>query len=63
MPSMRILDYTIRNENNTHNELNNKSTFATKDDINVLQEQINDFRDKIESISARQSKKKDGADK
>lgn len=53
MPSMKVLDYTVRDESTTQNALMNsqnapKTDFATKDDILSIQEQINDLRGKLE---------------
>ena len=53
MPSMKVLEYTVRDETTSHNALVTnaegvKTDFATKDDISSIQEQINALKEKIE---------------
>ena len=43
MPSMKILDYTIRGDANTQNMP--AVEYATKDEVNALAEKIRDLRD------------------
>lgn len=43
MPSMRILDYTIRDTAQTHQNAP-RVDFATKDDINTIQAQIDEIK-------------------
>ncbi len=64
MPSMKYIDYTIR-ENNQLTQNNNDSVdYATRDDIENLQNEIVGLRKKIESINAKRnnntSHKKEG---
>jgi hypothetical protein len=55
MPSMRILDYTIR-EDASKTPLNaNKNDFVTKDEIVILQNQINEIKANLRA-------RKDGSD-
>ena len=44
MPSMRILDYTIRDNAAQTPKIAPQSDYATKDDITSIQEQINEIR-------------------
>ena len=64
IPSTVTLDYVIR-DNNQSNQLNNQpnnqlDNFATKDDIEVLQEKMEEIKQSIDSIvtSKVQTKKK-----
>lgn len=56
MPSMKILDYTIRDSNrNTSNSpfaaANDKSIdFATKDEINAIADEITALRNKVSKL-------------
>lgn len=65
MPSMKILDYTIReNEKNTANNpvaaQDDKSySYATKDEIRAVSEQITALRDRVNSLSRRRSREDD----
>ena len=65
MPSMKILDYTIReNEKNTANNpvaaQDDKSySYATKDEIRAVSEQITALRDRVDSLSRRRSREDD----
>lgn len=44
MPSMRILDYTIREESRQTHKKGTKSDFATKEDILLIQDQIDQIK-------------------
>lgn len=55
MPSMRVLDYTMRGVPET-NKYSPVSDFATKDDVDYLKTEINALRSKFEEIEG--SKKK-----
>ena len=65
MPSMKILDYTIReNEKNTSNNpvaaQDDKSySYATKDEIRAVSEQITALRDRVDNLSRRRSREDD----
>lgn len=51
MPSFKVLDYTIRDNTPKAPAISPESDFATKDDINMLQEELNGFRAKLEAFS------------
>lgn len=62
MPSMKVLDYTIR-DNAPANApavasapLNSPSAYATKEDVEALYAQISGLKKEIDSISARSAK-------
>lgn len=65
MPSMKILDYTIReNEKNMANNpvaaQDDKSySYATKDEIRAVSEQITALRDRVDNLSRRRSREDD----
>ena len=65
MPSMKILDYTIReNEKNTANnpvaaQYDKSYSYATKDEIRAVSEQITALRDRVDSLSRRRSREDD----
>ena len=65
MPSMKILDYTIReNEKNTANnpvaaQEDKSFSYATKDEIRAVYEQITALRDRVDSLSRRRSREDD----
>lgn len=65
MPSMKILDYTIReNEKNTANnpiaaQDDKSNSYATKDEIRAVSEQITALRDRVDSLSRRRSREDD----
>lgn len=44
MPSMRILDYTIREESRQTHKKGTRDDFATKDDILLIQDQIDQIK-------------------
>ncbi len=49
MPSMKVIDYTIRqSDNNTHPQGSN--SYATKDDIDLIMGEIEGLKSKIESM-------------
>lgn len=70
MPTMKILDYTIRdNNNNTQavaQQISTTSDFATISDINSLKDELNALKEKIDSLntsstnSSRRNYKKEG---
>ena len=59
MPSMKVLDYTIRetgkNPQNTHvaTASDNLSMYATKDEINTITGEIAALRDRVDKLSRR----------
>ena len=62
MPSMKILDYTIRDSaKNTPNSLSgvandNLSNYATKDEIKAISEQIEVLRERLDGITKRKAR-------
>ena len=44
MPSMRIIDYTIRDNTSQNAPISSKNDFATKDDILYIQKQIDEIK-------------------
>lgn len=59
MPSMKIIDYTLRGaENNAERIVDAKVDYLTRDDLNALYEQISDLRDEIDNLSIRRAPKK-----
>ena len=65
MPSMKILDYTIRdslkNSPNTAPVLSDDklSTFATKDEIKAVSEQITALRDRVDNLTRKKARDDD----
>ena len=55
MPTMKIIDYTIRDEQRNHNQTPlaqlNDEQFATKEDFNMLRAEMDKFRNQIDSLS------------
>lgn len=51
MPSIRILDYTIRENAPKMPEISTQSDFATKDDVSALEKEISSLRAKFERMS------------
>lgn len=47
MPSMRILDYTIRDNNSPQSHNSIASNYATQDDLKILERKLNDRLDEI----------------
>lgn len=60
MPSLKILDYTMRNATPRSAEISSRSVFATKDDISHLEEELNALRAKFEQMGERRKEKNDG---
>lgn len=63
MPSMKILDYTIRNQTPVNApvaaspvQVENASTYATKADLEALAGQLGTLRAELDSITARRKK-------
>ena len=52
MPSMKILDYTIRDNTPKNVPILAENEFATKEDINMLQNEINEFKGQIEALTS-----------
>lgn len=47
MPSMKILDYTVRDNTPQNTPITSKTDFATKDDINTLKEELEALKGKL----------------
>ena len=60
MPSLKILDYTMRSTTPRSAEISAQSGFATKDDISHLEEELNALRAKFERMSDKRKEKSDG---
>jgi len=65
MPSMKVLDYTIRDSNkNAPNSPiqpanENLSNYATKDEIKAVSEQITALRDRVDNLTRRRRREED----
>ena len=55
MPSMRILDYEIREDAHKNHRMGSESDFATKSEVSAIQKQIDEIRANI-------SRRKDASD-
>lgn len=63
MPSIKILDYTIRDSAPHHQApLSNQIDYATKEDVGVLQGELNKLRDEVKSITNREVGKHEQSD-
>lgn len=60
MPSLKILDYTMRNATPRSADISPQSGFATKDDISHLEEELNALKAKFERMGDRRKEKSDG---
>lgn len=56
MPSIKVLDYTIRDNNAP--KVDTFSSYATKDELNALTEKIDSLQADIDEINARREKKR-----
>lgn len=50
MPSMKILDYTIRDNEQNQNNLNNQVEFATREDFNSLTKKLKELEEKLKKV-------------
>lgn len=58
IPSIRILDYTIRDsEPQRQTPLSPQVDYATKEDVGMLQGELNNLRDEINRMASKGSKK------
>lgn len=48
MPSIKILDYTVRNEASTVGQIVPQENFATKEDISIVMQEIEALKTKLE---------------
>lgn len=62
MPSIKILDYTMRDTAPRTAEISPQNEFATKDDISVLEREISSLRAKFERMSGAGDKRKEKSD-
>ena len=62
MPSIKVLDYTMRDVTARAPEISPQSEFATKDDISVLEKEISSLRSKFERMSGVGEKRKEKND-
>ena len=60
MPSLKILDYTMRNATPRSADISPQSAFATKDDISHLEEELNALRAKFERMGEKRKERSDG---
>lgn len=61
MPSMKIIDYTIRNQANTAVSVPD-NTYITLDQLNAVKSEISALRDELDAIKTPKSKKGAKAD-
>lgn len=62
MPSIKILDYTMRDVAPRAAEIQPQSAFATKDDISILEKEISSLKSKFERMSGGGEKRKEKSD-
>ena len=62
MPSIKILDYTMRDVAPRAAEIQPQSDFATKDDISILEKEISSLKSKFERMSGGGEKRKEKSD-
>lgn len=61
MPSMKVIDYTIRDTQNAQNaSLTVQTNNVTRDEFDALFERVNALRGEIDALTEKKSKKKDG---
>ena len=61
MPSMKVIDYTIRDTQNAQNaSLTAQANNVTRDEFDALFERVNALRGEIDALTEKKSKKKDG---
>lgn len=58
MPSIKVLDYTIRDNTPQKAEILGTSDFATKDDISAIQKEIDALKAKIRPVERTERKEK-----
>ena len=57
MPSIKILDYTIRDSQPQRAEIQPQEAFATKDDVVHLEDEIKALKEKLERMTERKEKR------
>jgi len=61
MPSMKVIDYTIRDTQNAQNaSLASQTNNVTRDEFDALFERVSALRGEIDALTEKKSKKKDG---
>ena len=62
MPSIKILDYTMRDVSPKTAEISTQSDFATKDDISILEKEISSLKSKFDRMNSgdKRREKNDG---
>ncbi len=60
MPSMKILDYTIRDTPQTSTPaVSSEDTFATKEDVNNIRGELEQFKARIDALTNRRDNRKE----
>lgn len=62
MPSIKILDYTMRDTAPRAPEIQAQSDFATKNDISILEKEISSLKSKFERMNGTADKRKERTD-
>ena len=62
MPSIKILDYVVRDTAPRTSEISPQNDFATKDDISILEKEISSLKSKFERMSGVGEKRKEKND-
>ena len=62
MPSIKILDYTMRDTAPRAQEIQAQSDFATKNDISILEKEISSLKSKFERMNGTADKRKERTD-
>lgn len=62
MPSIKILDYVVRDTAPRTAEISTQSDFATKNDISILEKEISSLKSKFERMSGTADKRKERTD-
>ena len=60
MPSLKIIDYKLRDIAPRGTDISSQTAFATKDDISHLEKELNALRAKFELIADRKEEDSDG---
>ena len=57
MPSMKVLDYTIRDNASKTQKFISDSDFITKDDVSLIKARLDSIEDKLEGLTSTSNKK------
>lgn len=61
MPSMKVIDYTIRDAQPTQNaSFASQTNNVSRDEFKALYDRVDALRDELDSLTAKKSRKKDG---